>query len=110
LPEATVVTAIGVATVPVNLPVVISAEHEIEAPNSVETAAYGPLAPAPPAYAVYARAEQVPTKCPHKHETADIKRLVSGLCIRKKARKTPVLGGGEGHRTGDLSVLSLSNL
>ena len=59
-----------------------------------ETPAYGPPRPRHPACAAYARFEQVPTNCPHKHRSRQRNMLDSGLCVRNKAGKAAYLVAG----------------
>ena len=52
--------------------------------------------------------QTVPTNCPHKHRSHRLNMLVSSLCIRTRARKAPVLGGGGIARTSGRRVISLT--
>jgi hypothetical protein len=65
--------------------------HSIEARTS--SVSSQPCPGAPP-LCIRTALSRTPQIDPHKHRSRQPKMLVSGLCICKEARTTPVLGGG----------------
>ena len=62
----------------------------VRQPRLVKRQPVSPSVPWPAAFLPCAGVEQEPTNSPHKRQAADPNMLVSGLCIRREARKAPV--------------------